>query len=164
MLLILAIIAGAVTLRSRSLLGRARLADLVDRIGEFDHLARVYARRQDRPVRIVVELDAGRLRRMDAAEAETLGEELVLPEGCRIVRLRVGDRTAWGHSVSITCSRRGLTPTWAMLLEDRAGRRRWVLLAGLSGQMTATDDEGENATTQTIPKTFEALRRGPDAD
>jgi prepilin-type N-terminal cleavage/methylation domain-containing protein len=157
-LLILAVVAAAVTLRSHVLLGRAEGKDLVERIGQFDHLTRVYARRHDRAVRIVVDLDAGRLRRTDAAETETLGEALVLPEGTRIVRLRVRDQEMYSHSVSITCSRRGLTPTWAMQLEDANGRRQWLLLAGLSGRMVTTDNDDE------IHRILAALGRGPDAD
>ncbi|MCX5647503.1 MAG: prepilin-type N-terminal cleavage/methylation domain-containing protein [Planctomycetota bacterium] len=132
-LLVLALLAGAVALRLESPLRRARLEDLAQTIVAFDHLSRVYARQHDRSVRIEVDLAQGRLRRTDT-RGQDLGTALELPDGYRVARLMVRGQDYSIGCVAIHCSRLGLTPTYGLLLEGPAGRRQWVLVAGLTGE------------------------------
>jgi prepilin-type N-terminal cleavage/methylation domain-containing protein len=141
--LILGIVAAAVSLNLTGPMHRARASDLAEEIASFDRLTRTYARRHDRPLRLVIDLSEGRIRRMDGSGTETIGAPLELGSSWRIARLLVGNQDVDFGTVSITCSRRGLTPTYAMLLEDRRGPRRWILIAGLTGQPSEMSDEKE---------------------
>jgi len=154
-LLILGIAAGAVALKVAGPLSRLELDGLADRISQFDALTRRYACEHDRRVCLLVDLSKGRVSRIDPDGGTQLGGDLALPEGVRIAAVIVaGRRTATGR-VSIGCSRRGLTPSYAMLLADADGGRRRILTAGLTGQMIQLDGD------ETIREIFEALR--PDA-
>jgi hypothetical protein len=67
---------------------------------------------------------------------------LVLPDGFTIQKVLVqGDDVDAGQA-AIPCSRRGLTPSYALLLEGR-GRKQWVVVAGLSREMICVDHEKE---------------------
>ncbi len=157
-LLILAISAAAVALRIHEPLGRARLDELVAEIGEFDALTRRYARENDRSVRLLVDLGAGRMGRSDEGGGEELGRSLELPGRARIARLWIGEREIGIGAASIGCSRRGLTPSYAMVLEDEAGRKRWILVAGLSGQVIELESDEE------VRNVLETLREGVRGD
>lgn len=142
-LLILGVAAAAVTLRMQGPMCNARMKDVIDEIGAFDQLTRTYAREHDRPVRLVVNLSAGRLSRQDEGEAEELGTALELPEGYRIARLRVRGEDLWSGRVSVRCSEWGLTPTYAMRIDGPSGKSRWVVIAGLTGELVRAEDEDE---------------------
>jgi len=156
-ILVLAIAAGAVTLRLGGPLRAARLRDLTDEIVAFDRLSRTYAREQDQAVRLEVDLACGRFRRTDAHGRETIGREVQLPGGWRIARLLVGREDLGAGAATIRYSRQGLTPTYALLLEDPGGTGRWLLVAGLTGQVLEPNDEEE------VRNTLAALQARPDA-
>lgn len=142
-ILILAITAGAVALGIRSPIHRMGLAQCVDEIALFDRLTRTYAREQDRPVRLMVDLDGGRLRRTDEQAVQELGQALVLPSGYRLARLLVADRTIGSGGASLTVSALGLGPTYALLVEGPGSRRQWILVAGLTGQVRECGSDEE---------------------
>ncbi|HDZ22418.1 hypothetical protein LCGC14_0409240 [marine sediment metagenome] len=140
-LLIVSIIASAVVVKLQSPLQNARLEDVVGWLGQFDRITRTYAHRQDRPVRMIVDLDKRQLRRMDSSESENLGPPLQLPARCRIDALRLPTETLTRGSIAIVCSTGGLMPTYAFRLVETGGRSRWLLVAGLTGHVTTFDDE-----------------------
>ncbi len=145
-LLLLGIAAAVVTLRLAGPTARVNMRDAADRIARFDHASRAWAREHDVALRVAVDLGANEIRRTTAdggEDARDLGGPLELPAGWRIGRLLIGGEAAAGESASIAVSRLGLTPSYAMLLEGPGGRRQWVLLTGLGGEMALPDDEGQ---------------------
>ncbi len=141
-LLIVAVAAAAVTLRTEGPLRRARMRDVTGHLAEFDSLTRVYARQHDRPLRLVVDLATGRISRSDE-RGNRIGTSYELPSGCTIARLVVPSEDITVGSMAISCSRGGFTPSYAMLIEDGSGRRQWLLWAGLTGELVRIDDEKE---------------------
>jgi len=141
-LLILAVIGGTVTLRLQGPTGNARLKDAVGRVGMFDSLTRLHAREHDVPLRLVVDLGGSELSRTCGDGTEPAGTTLELSGDCTIERLLISDKDISGGSVSITCSRRGLMPSYAMLVCGRTGRQ-WLLFCGLTGEILETDHEEE---------------------
>ena len=139
-LLILAVIAAGAALRVQAPLTTARATEAVDRIRQFDRLTRAAAYRQDRPLSLIVDLSAGRLERTDQAGRSVSGDPLRLDGRCRIARLLVRDRALSAGRVVVPCSRRGLTPSYALAV-DTPGRRQWLLFAGLTGEMIQVADE-----------------------
>ena len=77
-----------------------------------------------------------------------------MPAGFAIGRLLIGGQDATGGSASVAVSRRGLTPSYAVLIEGPGGRRQWLLAAGLTGQMVRIDDERQ------LRDIFEQIGRG----
>ena len=108
----------------------------------FDSLTRRHAREHDRPLRLVVDLGRSELRRISGDGTEPAGTPLELGGDCTIERLLIRDKDISGGSASITCSRRGLTPSYAILVGGRTGKQ-WLLVCGLTGDILETDDEEE---------------------
>jgi len=153
-MLIMAIVAAAVTLRAQGPMQSAKMDEVAAMIGDFDRLTRVYARRHDRPVLLVVDLSTGRLSRTarDGAysSGEDIGEPLELPQGYTIDALMVRRQDIRAGSASIAFGRRGLSATYAILLVGPGGRsqdptqKRWLCVTGLGGQvleMAESDEE-----------------------
>lgn len=134
-LAILAVVAGGVAVRSHVAARQARMADLLDGIAEYDRRTRRHARTHDRPARLVIEL-GGRPIRRTTAEGAAEGAPLELPDGWAVEEVRLADRRVRTGSVALGCSRSGLTPSYGLLLAHRHGQRRWLLVAGLTGQVS----------------------------
>lgn len=157
-ILVLAVIAGAVTLRMAASVQRARMDDVIGRIEQFDRLARVHTREHDRPLRLVVDMTAGTFQRTDARGSDEPCPPLVLPDGYRIARLLVKAHAATSGSVSITCSRLGLTPSYALGIEGPAGQRKWLLVTGLSGRFVECESEEKTRNILAATAAPKALR------
>ena len=139
-LVILAILAGAVALRLQGPMSHARMGDVAGAVEAFDHVTRTAAVEQDRPLRMLIDLGAGRLSRLDEDGRPLPVAPLVLPEGFRIARVLVREHDVADGQTTISCSRHGLTPTHALLLEGQ-GQRRWLVFAGLARDALGVDDE-----------------------
>lgn len=139
-LLVLAILAAIVAIKLEGPAGQARMSDVTDRIGAMDSTVRGIAETRDEPLRLVIDLDEGRLHATDGRGRDDVGSPCVLPDRFRVgaVRTRGGERTA--GTVDIPVSRLGLTPTYALRLEGPGGRKQWILVAGLSGERVEIDE------------------------
>jgi prepilin-type N-terminal cleavage/methylation domain-containing protein len=140
-LLIMAIIVSAVVLQLSGPMHNAQMRDVIARVVRFDSLTRTYAGNNDLSVRMEVDLNAGEIRRMARDSTDQLGRRLVLPSGFRITRLVLGNQEVEAGSVSMSCSQAGLTPSYALEIGGPGGRRRWLVFAGLTGQMTEIEDD-----------------------
>ncbi|HOF17624.1 MAG TPA: prepilin-type N-terminal cleavage/methylation domain-containing protein [Phycisphaerae bacterium] len=138
---VLALLAAAVTLRVQGPMRRCATADLLDRLVQFDRLTRVQAQEHDRPMRLIVDLARGTIRRTSEDETEEYGSPLELPDGYRFVRLHIRDEDIAGGSAALVVGQTGLTPTYALEIETPDGQRRWVSFLGLTGEALLTDRE-----------------------
>ena len=119
---------------------RARAQDALDRVRSLDEAARVQAKRSGRAVQIVFDLSHGTLGRRDATGESVF--EASLPDEFEIDRFRsaAGDDVSSGEAVA-ACSPLGLTRSYAVRLVGPADVQRWVLFAGLTGEMVVVRDE-----------------------
>jgi prepilin-type N-terminal cleavage/methylation domain-containing protein len=141
--LILAIAAGAVTLRLSGPLKMATMDEIVVNIGSFDGQTRSYCREQDRPTLVEINLDAGTLTRFGQTSGERVGSQLAMPSAWRIAVLKVrGTRAPTGKS-DILYSRLGYAPSYAIMLESTDGRSQWLLSCGMTGQLVKVNDENK---------------------
>ncbi|MBM4033135.1 MAG: prepilin-type N-terminal cleavage/methylation domain-containing protein [Planctomycetes bacterium] len=145
-ILALAIVAAVAVLRLEGPLRRARMGDVVDLVAAFDRLARDYAMTHDRPVWLVVDVPQRRLRRASGEDGADLGAPLALPQGYRVAQVWLRGQPRSHARTAIPCSQHGLTPTYGLLIEGPAGRRQWLVVAGLSGQSMQVQDEREART------------------
>ena len=143
-LVIAGLLAASVTLKLQGPLARAGLGDLVSELQAFDARSRVLARRHDRSVRVEVDLSRGELRRTDAETRAELGAVLKLPPGYAVARFLLAGEDLGTGRATLPVSRQGRSPSYALCLEDAKGRRRWLLAAGLSGEVTVLDGEDDD--------------------
>jgi prepilin-type N-terminal cleavage/methylation domain-containing protein len=141
-ILILGIMAGVVTLRLAGPLGKANLDTILAEAGSMDHLTRTAARQQGRPVQLVIDLAEQSLRTKGTDGAD-LGPAYLLPSGYRLAKLYLGNHTSYSGQTAILCSRLGQTATYGLQLEAPSGQRRWLLVAGLTGQTVECENEAD---------------------
>ena len=66
-----------------------------------------------------------------------------MPDGFTIQRVLVRGQDIQEGAVAISCSRLGLTPTYAVLLHGKGGLSQWLVTCGLSGQQIKVDSEAQ---------------------
>ena len=144
-LLILAISAAAVTLRIQGPLHNAQMSEVVERVAEFDLLTRTFARENDQPVWVCVNLDENRLQRSrkEQDSFKECGTAMTLPDGFSLARLIVGEKDYGSGSVTIRFSRQGLGQSYVLRLTGPGDREQWILMTGVGGQMVQIKDEAE---------------------
>ncbi len=156
-LLLAALLATGTTLSVRAVLRDARLRDAVGRTIAFDALARDRARRLGQPLQLAFSAGTDHAARLSAASGEAAGADLQLPPGVLIERVMTPGDSADRAEVRLPCSPAGLTPSYAVLLSGGGDRRRWIVLAGMTGRTYVTQDDAE------ISDIFAAIARN-DAD
>jgi prepilin-type N-terminal cleavage/methylation domain-containing protein len=162
-LLLAALLSAAVAASLAGTRRGALLEDVVARWKAYDEASRVQARLSGEPVRLRIDVDAGRVRRLDEAGASPLGSALDLPAGAEGVRVErvvtaaddpAAGRGATAGEVDVPVSVRGYSPAYAVLLAGPGGRRQWLMFAGLTGEPRTLADERE------VVETFRLLRGG----
>ena len=140
---IMAIAAAAVSLHIQGPLATARRDNVFSALRSFDAVTRAAARAQDRAFLLNVDLGSGRLERQPCGGAEAAAGFLALPAGLRLTTVAVRQHIYSAGRVSILCSALGLTPSYAIEVDTGAGRRRWLVVAGLTGEAIETADENQ---------------------
>lgn len=182
---LLGLLAGAVVWSMTDEAKRWSRADAAGQIAHADRRARIAARRLGRPCALRFDLDRQVVYRvtLDVAGTEAPGHVLALPVGHRIDRIVFaraasstfgpGGPAARGKDsgvVDVAYSTAGRSASYAVRLvsADRSGGRnapagsddggRWLVFAGLTGQMVLDHDDDE------VDNLFAALATGrPDA-
>lgn len=154
-LALLGLLATVVTVSLAGPRSAARIGAVVADLGACDRTVRERARGSNRPVRLRIDLDGGTVWRAEALGGDggdggdgganggrrNAAEALLLrlPAGYRFAGVVTpAGRTSAG-TVEVACSGAGLSPSYAVHLSC-PGQDRWVLVAGLSGQVSDTDD------------------------
>ncbi len=146
-LLIMAIVAAAVTLRMQGPLRQSQTAEVIDRIRAFDEITRTYARQQDQTLQVMVDMSANKLGRTNSA-GQAVGAGLELPKGCSFNSVSLATDRAHGGKALLVCGNTGYTPTYCLEVQDAQRQRHWLLFAGLSGEMKVY--ESQNAAQQVL--------------
>jgi hypothetical protein len=60
-----------------------------------------------------------------------------------LAKLYLGSETFYSGQTAIQCSRLGHTATYGLAIEAANGQRRWLLVAGLTGQMVECENEAD---------------------
>lgn len=155
-MLLLGVLATVTTLSLSGLVRGNRLDDAAAQLAMHDHLMRQRAQQFGQTTRLDLLIGRAQVIRLGGASA---GESrpLRLAGGVRIERIliagRLVDREDYGE-VIIPCSAQGYTPSYAVLLAGSGNARRWIFVAGLTGQVTRMDDERQvQDTLQTLQAT-----------
>jgi prepilin-type N-terminal cleavage/methylation domain-containing protein len=138
--LILALLAGAAAWSFARPLTRARTSEAIDLITSFDASSRLAARRFGRGVDMQFELSDQALIRREGGQVTY---RVNLPPGFAIEQIRTAGRVRDAGEVTVECSRMALSPSYALKLIGPGGLERWLVVAGLSGQVTAARDDAD---------------------
>jgi prepilin-type N-terminal cleavage/methylation domain-containing protein len=139
-MVILALLSAAAAWSFSRPLARARASEAIELVTSFDASSRLAARRFGRSVDMQFDLADGTLRRR---EGEQVAYRSALPQGFSIEQVRTGEGVRDAGEVTIECSRLALSPSYAVKLVGPGGVERWLVVAGLSGQVTAARDEAD---------------------
>lgn len=122
----------------------AQAEDVIGQLSFLDRLARQYARRFARPVDLRFDLDEQQVLRTespsDSAEPQPTAVYR-LPAGFSLQRVVTVAQGVSSGVVSVPCSAQGCTPTYALLLCGPGELRRWIVFAGLTGQVSMADHD-----------------------
>jgi prepilin-type N-terminal cleavage/methylation domain-containing protein len=125
----------------------ARSADVADQVARYDRLTREWSRRFGRPGELTFDLDQAIVARGPDAENQEKDEkppaQLHLPGGFRIARLVSARGSALAGRVSLPCSTRGQTPSYALSISGPKGEIQWIIVAGLTGKVRPAQDATE---------------------
>jgi type II secretion system protein H len=162
MIVVLALLALLATVVTVSLAGprrAARAQDAADEILNYDRSAREWCRRFGRPGGITFDLDRRTVRRVTAGQSDSPQQPaaLHLSSGFRVARLVSAGQSREAGEVTLPCSPRGQTPSYAVLLAGPEGGQRWIVVAGLSGKAVTAGDARE------VEAIFQSLSGGDDA-
>jgi type II secretory pathway pseudopilin PulG len=151
------LLAGAAAMSFAAPLRRARQRQAVEQIYAFDASARVAARRSGRAAEIVIDAYEQRLKRRE--DDRVVASAGALPGDLRIEQVLVNDEGESQSLVTILVSSHGTSRTYAVRVVGE-GFDRWLLFAGLSGQVTVFNDESQ--VEQVLSAASGAARRDVD--
>jgi prepilin-type N-terminal cleavage/methylation domain-containing protein len=156
--LVLALLSAVAVLSFGKSIQRAKAKGAVELVRYVDASARDAAKRFGRSVTILIDPVEGTMARREGKEIRYRAT-IELPY--EIDEVRVGDRRA-NDLVEIACSEMGLSRSYAVHVKG-PGLEKWVVVAGLSGEVTeANDDATVDAIFESLAPA-QALARG-DAD
>ena len=140
---VLALMAVIAAVAAVSLAGPRRRAAADGAVGQVtfaDAQARQATVAGDQPQVLVIDLAVGRLSRsVNDGPPTTLAD---LPGDVRVQRVRLGSDVVDFGQVRVPVSAAGRSPSYAVGLSTPAGPR-WLVVAGLTGQVTAVTDDAE---------------------
>jgi len=145
-ILLMALLASAAALSFSGSLRTARSTEALEVLRSFDSAARDVARRTSRETRIVFDFSHDTLSRREGADLENLVGRAQLPSAYRIEELRIPGRSFMEGEAVVDCSALGISRSYAVHLMG-PGLDQWVLVAGMTGEMTLEKDE---SVTQSI--------------
>lgn len=138
-LVIIAILSGAVVLTMAGRLRSARMADVVAKLQDLDRWTRYDARRFARPANLAFDFERGVACR-DAGQRSRI---VTLPPGYSLVGLRDSRGMFRGGETQIECSADGRTNSYALAIAGPDHSEAWIVFAGLTGERTLAKDEAE---------------------
>ena len=158
-ILLMALLASAAALSFSGSLRTARSREALELLRSFDSAARDVARRSNRETRIVFDFSNDTLSRREGADLDNLVSLVHLPSGYRIEALRTAGQSFEDGQAVVDCSGLGISRSYAAHLIG-PGLDRWVLVAGMTGEMTQEADEfaAQTVLDNAAPMSFRAWK------
>jgi type II secretory pathway pseudopilin PulG len=149
--LLMALLTAGVALSFSQPLKASRSADAVELVRSFDVFGRQTATASNKNVRLVFDLANGTLILRDGPDLHELRSHVYLPPGCRVDSVRIGDQLVSAGEAVVDVSPNGWSRSYALHLQS-PGADRWLVFAGLTGQMTEVDNEAKIPTWRNSPR------------
>ena len=149
--LLMALLAGAVALGFSQPLKSSRTVDAIELVRSFDNMGRQAATTSGSNVRLVFDLAQNILVQRDGADLAQFRTRVSLPPGCRIDAIRIDEHLVSSGEAIVDISPHGWSRTYAMHLLS-PGQDRWLVFAGMTGQMTQVQNESQIPTYHAKPR------------
>jgi prepilin-type N-terminal cleavage/methylation domain-containing protein len=156
--LLIGALAGAAAMSFVRPLRAARLRATIEQIRAFDATARQVARRSGREVEIVIDPYYRQLVRREEGRDISIFR---LPDGLRIEHVRTSGEARQGSELTLAISPHGWSRSYAVRLVGHEFDR-WLLVAGMSGQVTVIEDESHVQDILSRAASAAAARRDAD--
>jgi prepilin-type N-terminal cleavage/methylation domain-containing protein len=139
--MLLALLATAAALSFAGPLRTSQASEALDQVRSIDATSRQFARRFGRGVQVVFDMTDNTIARREGDGK--IAFRLSLPRGYCVERVRTaaGADSSSGECV-VECSSLGLTRSYAVHVVG-PGLDKWLLFAGLSGQVSVVNDESQ---------------------
>ncbi len=135
-------VAATVTVQLSDRLSQAALGQAVSQWEFSDAQLRLRARQKGRPVTLHIELGTNRLECALNPDDDAARTVRTLGRGVKLMKFRSATREVTYGRLAIEFTGRGSTETYVVELESRQGKR-WVLVAGITGQTSELSNEHE---------------------
>lgn len=134
----------------------SRVEDAIEQMRALDRMTRAMARGTGKPLQLLIDIDAQRIKSVERDTQNAVGRELHFGDGIKIEEFCRSGKTLPAGTMGIPVSNRGLSATYAIRLASE-GRSTWVLVLGLTGQMIELSDEPQ------VKQILSALAQRDDA-
>ncbi len=138
--LLVGTLAGVAVMSFARPLRASRARDAIAEIGAFDAAARQLARRSGRDVEVVIDVYERRLTRREQDRGPE--SHLSLPAALRIEQVRSSTSAAHESQLTVRVAPHGWSRSYAIRIVGPEFDR-WLLVAGMSGQVTVIEDESK---------------------
>lgn len=140
--LLAAILASVVVVRFSGPQREANWRHTVDRLAFLDQQLRSRSRRFGGSRELVFDVASNRVElRAIGGQEETVG--FTPPRGVKLDEVRLAKASGAAGRVTIVGNPLGVTPTYAVCFDTSQGSPRWLLVAGVTGQVHETKHENE---------------------
>ena len=140
-LTLVALLTAVVVFKLRVPYRRARAGEVAERIAFTDGLMRSHARNFSKAARLVFELDRGSVHVETGEHNRDSHFAFEIPPGVQLEEVWLAGKTTRRGRVVVESPSHGVTPSYAVRLSTRHGPDRWLLFAGLTGQVTHMENE-----------------------
>ena len=157
---ILSIIAGAAAFSFRASLQSASARDALEQIKYLDSTARQRAQRFGQPVEITIDISNSTIARREGSRKNDQSFLASLPRAYRIDQVNISGRSSFDGEVVVSFSPQGHSASYAIHVTG-PDFDRWILFAGMSGQMTVLSEKDESIIQDILAGTG-GVRRDAD--
>jgi prepilin-type N-terminal cleavage/methylation domain-containing protein len=140
---ILAIVVSLVAVNYREPVNRARLENLFEQIDLLDQRVRNWAKTNNIPAQINVDLDRGIFMPEQENGSKIWLPEVKVPDGMKLKELRIMGENRFGKDTKIHYTSQGIAPCWAYSIVHSGNREQYRLIIGATGQSVTLPNEDE---------------------
>ncbi|MDR2706329.1 MAG: prepilin-type N-terminal cleavage/methylation domain-containing protein [Planctomycetaceae bacterium] len=140
---ILVIVVSLVAVNYREPVNRARLENIFEQIDLLDQRVRHWAKTNNIPARINVDLDRGIFTPKQENGDKILLPEIKIPDGMKLKELRIMGENRFGKDTKIHYTSQGIAPCWAYSIVHSGNREQYRLIIGTTGQSVTLPNEDE---------------------
>lgn len=139
---VLGLLSTAAGLSLRSVHRHASFEQTVAGVIDFQHSARLMARRFGQKSRLTIDPTRLGLTWIDAAGRLTQPAPLELPVGCQLQPLTIADPQSGDDADAIAISSSGRSRSYALCVRGpEAAQQQWMVISGLTGQITRVEND-----------------------
>jgi type II secretion system protein H len=147
-LVLIAIVSSIVVVSMTGKVRQGQLQDTLDEIAFFDRASRNDAKRGNRALSLVIDLDRQQIQRINPSDIRSSPPSLDLgsaqrnsSRGVRIERIYLdAQREISSGQVVMPLSIQGATPSYAFEINSQQSGKRWLFVAGMTGHSRVFED------------------------